>query len=110
LKIKYKNFFEVVKKDLEKYNYSKNYKSIIQGHEEKLGILNTDYESWIKKLINFFKTNFFIDFEKSKKIKILDFGSGTGELVIQMNFAGAHAKGVELHKKHLKFSSLDYIF
>jgi ubiquinone/menaquinone biosynthesis C-methylase UbiE len=106
LKIKYKNFFEVVKKDLEKYNYSKNYKSIIQGHEEKLGILNTDYESWIKKLINFFKTNFFIDFEKSKKIKILDFGSGTGELVIQMNFAGAHAKGVELHKKHLKFSRI----
>lgn len=103
--LKYKKFLNEITIDLEKYKYSNNYKPILQAHKEKLGLIDKSYETWIKKLINFFYDNFFNEIDK-KKIKILDFGSGTGELVVQMNFADADAMGVELHKKHLKFSKI----
>lgn len=104
--IKHKKFLELIKEDLEKYKYSNNYKPVLEAHEEKLGILNEGYENWIKKLINFIKINFFSEFEVNEKITILDFGSGTGELVVLMNSLGVNAKGVEIHKTHLKFSRI----
>lgn len=104
--LRHDKFLEYVSKDLEQYKYSNNYKFILEAHKEKLGISDNKYENWIKKLIDFFNDNFFKSENKENKIKILDFGSGTGELVVQMNISGANAKGVELHKKHLKFSKI----
>ena len=65
----------------------------MNGHLEKLNVVNAGYFEWMDKFLTYMSNE-----EKSinpeNKLKILDIGCGTGELVVLMNMLGHEAYGL----------------
>lgn len=77
----------------------------MNGHLEKLNVVNAGYFEWMDKFLNYMSYE-----EKSinpkNKLKILDIGCGTGELVVLMNMLGHEAYGIDLHREHLDLAKI----
>lgn len=84
------------------YENTAQVESKLAGHKEKLGIIEAGYSQYLENLIRY------IAAEKGKeisKLKILDFGCGTGELTVLINKLGAKCIGLDIHKKHLDMAA-----
>tara|TARA_B100001057_G_scaffold499678_1_gene611259 strand:- start:17871 stop:18791 length:921 start_codon:yes stop_codon:yes gene_type:complete len=102
--MEYTNFLSDLKKYYSAFNYNEEkHNLMLEGHLEKLEIKNAGYKSWIEKLLNYLCNEYIT---KAHKLKILDIGCGTGELVVQMNLSGHVAYGIDLHSEHLKMAKV----
>ncbi len=98
------NFLKQLKNYYAQLNYSKDKQNdMLQAHLEKLEIIDAGYKLWIEDLLGFFKINYC---PRLERMKILDIGCGTGELVIRMNLAGHQAYGIDVHRDHLNMAKI----
>lgn len=75
--------------------------AILRDYHEKTGQVDGGYGRWLDALIDHLQARYDLH-----GTRILDFGSGTGELVVRMNVLGHRATGIDLHVPHLRLARI----
>ncbi|AOU98655.1 hypothetical protein BI364_12415 [Acidihalobacter yilgarnensis] len=73
------------------------YDAKLLDYQQKTSSPESGYGRWLQALLTHLK-RFYIS---GHRLKILDFGCGTGELTVMMNHLGFDATGIDLHTEHL---------
>ena len=106
LNMKSKEFLKHLDEFYTRLDYSEKYRLMdIAGRKEKLGIIDAGYKLFFSKKLAYFSEKKGYTLSQIP-LRILDFGSGTGEFTVLMNLLGHNAVGIELHQSHLKLARI----
>jgi SAM-dependent methyltransferase len=86
---------------MEPYRGTYVHDAAIRDYRQKVGLEDAGYRPWLDALTRH------IDAEHGiQPRRILDFGSGTGELAVLMATLGWNVTGVEIHPEHLRLARI----
>lgn len=96
------DFLKAAKKHLEPLRGTYIYDAITRDYLQKTSGANSQYGIWMKSLLIYLTQKYGFPTEPY----ILDFGCGTGELTVLMNYLGFNATGIDVHDKHLYLAKI----
>lgn len=81
--------------------HMKLYDFWVRDHLEKLGLIDTGYGHWLKRLLPYLVNRYGLQGKR-----VLDFGCGTGELAVRMNLLGFETVGIDVDEKALDLAKI----